>query len=223
MAGQFLQGSNGTFLVNVRTTSHELRAVYKPSAGERPLWDFPPRTLFKREVATYVFSEALKWGLVPPTVHRKKGPMGPGSLQAFITHDPQTHYFTLSDAHIALRRKILLFDYMLNNADRKAGHFIEDPDGHVWLIDHGLTFHVVEKLRTVAWDHAGEEIPHDLLADIERVNIDLTTQIGVYDQVISLLSPAELSALAGRMRSLLIGGLYPIPPSTRRTIPWPPI
>ena len=138
-------------------------------------------------------------------------------------HDPQDHYFQLPVVDADIRRKVLLFDFMLNNADRKAGHFIVDPESHVWLIDHGLTFNGQEKLRTVAWDHAGEGIPPELQADIERVHAELVAGDGINSQLNTLLSMAELKALEKRMMLLLDTGVYPLPPSDRRAIPWPPI
>jgi len=121
------------------------------------------------------------------------------------------------------RRKVLLFDYMINNADRKSGHFIMDVNEHIWLIDHGLTFNEQEKLRTVAWDHAGEAIPPDLHEDIHKAIIELGTQNGAYGQLKALLSEIELEALLRRMKGLLASGTYPVPSGDRRVIPWPPI
>ena len=223
LQGQFLRGSNGTFLVIVQNQDHSIQAVYKPEAGEQPLWDFPVGTLGKRELATYLFDEALEWELVPPTIYRKEAPLGPGSLQFFIPHDPENHYFQLSPSHEDTLQKVLLFDFMLNNADRKAGHFILDADNHIWLIDHGLTFNAIDKLRTVAWDHAGENIPPELLTKIKGVHDGLETKDEIYLQLSSLLSMSELTALSDRMKTLLKNGCYPIPPSDRRVIPWPPI
>ncbi len=223
LEGQFLRGSNGTFLVQVNHESRSLRAVYKPKAGEQPLFDFPTGTLCKREVAAYIFNEALGWDLVPPTVYRRKAPLGLGSLQAYIPHNPQEHYFQLPGKDANIRRRVLLFDFMLNNADRKAGHFIVDPDSHVWLIDHGLTFHDQEKLRTVAWDHCGEPIPDELCSDIEKVCDELVTGSGLFDQLKTLLNQRELAALTQRMKLLLDTKVYPLPPGDRRVIPWPPI
>lgn len=224
LQGQFLRGSNGTFLVMVNNQGKYFRAVYKPKAGEQPLWDFPVGTLAKREVATYLFNESLGWELVPPTVYRTEAPLGPGSLQLFIAHDPESHYFQLSTTYNTdTLKKVLLFDFMLNNADRKAGHFILDDDDHIWLIDHGLTFHTMDKLRTVAWDHAGERIPKELLSDIKRVHNDLRTKNEIHLQLISFLDISEVSALTARMKSLLNSSCYPTPPHDRRIIPWPPI
>ncbi len=112
---------------------------------------------------------------------------------------------------------------MLNNADRKAGHFILDTDAHIWLIDHGLTFNIVDKLRSVAWDHAGESIPKDLLTDIKRVHSDLASKNDIYQQLNTYLDESELDALVARMITLMKDEHYPVPPSDRRTIPWPPI
>jgi uncharacterized repeat protein (TIGR03843 family) len=223
LQGKFLRGSNGTFLVEVQDNNQHFQAVYKPKAGEQPLWDFPSGTLGKREVATYLFGEALGWKLVPPTVYRDKAPLGPGSLQLFIPHSPDDHYFQISKSHTDIIRKILLFDFMLNNADRKAGHFIMDRDKHIWLIDHGLTFNIADKLRTVAWDYAGEKIPADLLSDIKKVLYGLDKKNGIHQQLKIYLTQSELDALAARMMSLLEDRYYPVPPGNRRIIPWPPI
>lgn len=223
LEGQFLRGSNDTFLVRVSHDDHSLRAVYKPKAGEQPLWDFPQGTLCKREVAAFVLDELLGWDLVPPTVFRRKAPLGAGSMQAFIPHDPQRHYLHMTAVTTEIHRKVLLFDYMLNNADRKAGHFIVDGHAHIWLIDHGLTFHEQEKLRTVAWERAGEEIPLDLREDIGKVFIELNSLDGSHGQLTSLLSPTEIKALIQRMKDLLDKGTYPVPSGDRRVIPWPPI
>lgn len=223
LRGQFLRGSNGTFLVIVQNKNNSFQAVYKPKAGEQPLWDFPSGTLGNREVASYLFDQALGWQLVPPTVYREKAPLGPGSLQLFIPHDPENHYFQLSVRPDDILQKVLLFDFMLNNADRKAGHFILDDKDHIWLIDHGLTFNAIAKLRTVAWDHAGERISDDLLSAINRVYNNLKTKNDIYIRLKSYLAESELTALSARLFTLLKDECYPLPPRDRRIIPWPPI
>ena len=134
-------------------------AVYKPQAGEAPLWDFPDGTLGQREVAAYTLASALGWPSVPPTVWRE-GPEGPGSVQAFVDADFEEHYFTLRSAFAEQFRRVAAFDLVANNADRKGGHCLLVRDtGVVWLIDHGVCFAVEPKLRTVVWDHAGEPVP----------------------------------------------------------------
>ncbi len=152
--------SNYTFLVTVTLGEAEALAIYKPSAGEAPLWDFDSGTLYLREVAAYRVSAFLGWPAVPPVVARE-GPHGPGSVQAYVPNDPLEHYFAIrerSEAAAALRR-IALFDQVVNNADRKGGHVLRGEDGTIWAIDHGLTFHTEYKLRTVIWDWAGSPIP----------------------------------------------------------------
>jgi hypothetical protein len=144
-------------------------AVYKPSKGEQPLWDFPENSLAWREVAAYLVSEALGWNFVPYTILRDEGPFGPGSLQQFIDYDPNYHYFTFKDEDKARLRPVVLFDLLLNNADRKGSHvIIQKRTRKMFLIDHGLCFHEEDKLRTVIWDFAGQPMPPELLADLEN-------------------------------------------------------
>src|SRR5262247_2605323 len=167
--GRMPWASNVTLLAEVERDGACVRAVYKPGRGERPLWDFPP-CLYRREVAAYLLSEALGWGLVPPTLERE-GPRGAGSLQAFIAADFEQNYFTLRDApacHDHLK-KICAFDLVANNADRKSGHCLLGPDGGIYAVDNGLTFHVEPKLRTVIWDFGGKAIPRPILKDLKRL------------------------------------------------------
>jgi hypothetical protein len=163
--GQFIYGSNHTFLTRVRHPAGECLAVYKPHKNARV--GFPDGTLAAREVAAWETSQALGWSLVPPTVLRHDGPAGPGSLQLFLDLDLEHHYFTFSEQEKQLLRRATVFDLLINNADRKGGHILLGPDGHVWLIDHGVCFHEEPKLRTVIWDFAGEPIPDPLLQDVE--------------------------------------------------------
>ena len=166
--GKFLWGSNYTFLVEVAHQDRTLLGVYKPTRGERPLWDFPTATLAGREVAAYLVSEALGWQFVSPTVYRNDGPQGPGSLQLFIDHDPEYHYFNFSKEDHQRLRPVALFDLVINNADRKGSHVLVDPENHLWLIDHGICFHTENKIRTVIWDFASEPIPSELCADLAQ-------------------------------------------------------
>ena len=173
LQGQFLNSSNYTFLAHLDYEGQRLPVVYKPVRGERPLWDFPTNTLSKREAAAFTVSELLGWNLVPPTVFRRKAPLGRGSLQYYVNHDPQNHYFNFSEAVRQRLRPFALFDLLVNNADRKGGHLLLDADGDLWGIDHGVCFHVEDKLRTVIWDFAGEPLPEDLMADVTRVADEL--------------------------------------------------
>jgi uncharacterized repeat protein (TIGR03843 family) len=225
--GEFLWGSNYTFLVDVELEGRLLKGVYKPTRGERPLWDFPAASLARREAAAYVVSEALGWALVPPTVYRRHAPIGPGSLQLYIDHDPEYHYFTFSEMDLQRLRPVALFDLVVNNADRKGSHVLVDPDDHIWLIDHGICFHVEDKIRTVIWDFAGEPFPGDLCSGLdtfrqkfESLNgerSELETRLKTY------LSPAEIKAIAQRVDRLLDVGRFPAPNPYRRPYPWPQI
>ncbi|HEY9075829.1 MAG TPA: SCO1664 family protein [Anaerolineaceae bacterium] len=221
--GQFLNGSNYTFLALVTHGALEVQAVYKPARGEQPLWDFPTGSLGKREAAAYLLSEALGWSLVPPTVFRRRAPLGAGSLQLFIPHKPSRHYFTLTPTERQVLRPAALFDLLANNADRKGGHLIFDPSGKIWLIDQGLCFHTEDKLRTVIWDFAGEEIPVPLLQDIQRFLAEVSSEGELRQELSRLLSPAEIAALARRARRLLNDPHFPQQPKDRRSFPWPPV
>lgn len=225
--GEFLWGSNYTFLVQVAYEGENYPAVYKPTRGERPLWDFPAASLGKREVAAYLVSQALNWSLVPATVYRKKGPIGGGSLQWFIEHDPDYHYFNFSDEDLQRLRPVALFDLLINNADRKGSHIIKDSQDHLWLIDHGVCFHSEEKLRTVVWDFVGEPIPANLCDDVSRLRFGLgpnpDIQDGLYNQLAQYISPAEIRALVRRADHLITTGHFPTPDPFRRPYPWPQI
>jgi len=212
-------GSNYTFLVNVHHDGRELQAVYKPSRGEQPLWDFPDQTLAHREVAAYLVSEALGWRFVPYTTLREDGPYGPGSIQQYIEYDPNYHYFNFSDEDKARLEPVMLFDLLCNNADRKGSHVIFEEETHkLWLIDHGLCFHEQDKLRTVIWDYAGQPISDNLLDDLSCLSSpSLLTDLQHY------LSPREISALLARAESLVSSGIFPYPPEHRRAYPYPPI
>lgn len=221
LAGQFTWGSNYTFLANVSSGDESQEAVYKPTRGERPLWDFPAETLSGREVAAYLVSEALGWELVPPTVLRKDGPHGPGSLQIRVEHNPGQHYFTFDDETRQKLRPVAAFDLLINNADRKGGHILLGDKGKIWLIDHGICFHVEPKLRTVIWDFAGEEIPDDLVADLEIFSKKLKTDELLRDQLKNFLAEDEVEALRQRGNELVTTRRFPAPPKDVRAVPWP--
>lgn len=220
--GQFIPGSNYTFLGEVVHEGETLKVVYKPTRGERPLWDFPDGTLARREAAAYMVSEALGWGLVPPTVLRRRGPFGRGSLQLFIDHDPEYHYFRFSADDRQRLRPVVVFDLLINNADRKGSHILCDENGRLWLIDHGVCFHEVHKLRTVIWDFAGQTLPDDLLDDVRRLRADLETTDGLRRSLRGLLHPVEIGALRERARRLLDDPVFPSP-AGRQEYPWPPV
>jgi hypothetical protein len=215
--GQFAFGSNYTFLVTVHHEGREYPAVYKPTRGEQPLWDFPENTLAGREVAAYLVSEALGFHIVPFTTLRGDGPYGAGSLQQFIEYDPEYHYFNFSDQDRQLLKPVVLFDLLCNNADRKGSHvFFENKTRKLYAIDHGICFHEDDKLRTVLWDFSGQKIPQDLLSRLS-LSRGLLTELERY------LSPREISALCARVESILKRGVFPRQPRDRRAMPWPPL
>jgi uncharacterized repeat protein (TIGR03843 family) len=191
-------------------------AIYKPTKGERPLWDFP-RGLWKREVAAYELGSALGWDLVPPTAVRLDAPLGPGSLQYCVDALVDEHYFSLHEEprhHEALKR-VAAFDFIANNADRKSGHCLLDRHGRIWAIDHGLCFHVEPKLRTVIWDFAGDKIEHELLASLEPL-----ARAEVPGVMTGLLDEEEIAALSARAAALFALGRLP-EPSGDFPYPWP--
>jgi len=222
--GRLPWSSNLTFLVSLEDTDEgrddgrgTVQAVYKPHRGEQSLWDFPDG-LYRREAAAYRLSEALGWGLIPPTVVRDDAPFGTGSVQLFIDSDYERHYFTLFED--GGREDELLafsaFDVVANNADRKSGHILVASDERLWGIDHGLCFHVLNKLRTVIWDFAGEAVPTRILDDLEQlVAKGPTAELG------ELLSESELAAMLERAARLLVTGTFPEPVGDRPPYPWP--
>jgi len=213
--GRMPSASNVTLLAELTHAKTTALAIYKPERGERPLWDFPPG-LYKREIAAYQLSEALGWGLVPPTILRE-GPYGVGSLQLFVDADFEQHYFTLLERpeHRARLMGICAFDLVANNADRKGGHCLLGPDERIYAIDNGLTFHVEPKLRTVIWDFGGEPIPREILDGIHRlIEEDLP------ESLIEMLELDERQALLARGRGLARRGRFPKDASGMR-YPWP--
>jgi uncharacterized repeat protein (TIGR03843 family) len=217
LRGQFMLGSNYTFLVDVHHEGEIVKAVYKPSKGEQPLWDFPVNTLALREVAAYVLSEALGFHIVPFTVYRADGPYGPGSLQHYINYDIEYHYFNLTPEDRNKLRPVVLFDVIANNADRKGSHvFFEDETRHLYAIDHGICFHEEPKLRTVIWDFAGQTIPDDLLTPLSSTD-NWSALFEPY------LNPGEIEAMLLRAEELRTTKRFPRPLQGRRAYPYPPI
>jgi len=213
--------SNYVFLARITAEGEEALAVYKPTRGERPLWDFATGTLAAREVAAFMLSEAADWGLVPPTVLRSDAPMGAGSLQLFIEHDPERHCFVLAEERLDDLRPFAAFDAVINNADRKGGHVVEDSDGRLWGVDHGLSFNADSKLRTVLWAFAGERLDVSLKARLQCLRDRMQQPGGVGPQLARMLSRAELAATVKRLEELLRNGRFPEPDPTQHHLPWP--
>ena len=218
LLGRIPWASNATVLARVRDRELEGLAVYKPVKGERPLWDFPPGTLYRREVAAYLVSEQLGWRLVPPTLVRE-GPLGVGSLQLYVDADAEVTAFELLAAGNAALPRIAAFDVVTNNADRKAGHTLLGEDERVWAIDHGVCFHAEPKLRTVLWDLAGHPLEAADVADLEALAAAATGG-GLGERLAELLDADEIAAVAERSLGLARAGSLPAPGSGR-AYPWP--
>jgi uncharacterized repeat protein (TIGR03843 family) len=215
--------SNYTLLTRVMHGDVQLLAIYKPRRGERPLWDFPRGTLYKREAAAYVVSEALGFGLVPPTVVRD-GPYGLGMVQLFIENDEESHLFTMlkEGGYDETIRRLCAFDCLVNNADRKSGHALKGVDGRLWAIDHGICFHYEPKLRTVLWDFVGEPLPPAVVTALCAFRTRLETADGLTRTLDELLEKNELRALRRRLDRLIDAGAFPSP-GPGPNVPWPPV
>lgn len=215
--GLLPRASNATLLVRVADEDLETLAVYKPRRGERPLWDFPRGTLCLREMAAWVVDRALGWDLVPPTVLRED-PEGFGAVQLFVEEDPELDVEDILRTDPDVLRRIAVFDVLVNNADRKAGHCITDVHGSVWSVDHGICFHDEPKLRTVIWAFEGEPVPAELLEDVGSFLADEAARCSLED----LLDPVEVEALERRTAELLRTRRFPSPGPGHHHVPWPP-
>lgn len=215
------RGSNCVYLLSLKRQGEESRAIYKPRRGETPLYDFPSGTLYQRECAAYLVSQALRWFLIPPTIIRD-GPYGIGMLQWFIPTRQTTDYNQLFENNLAEFKRIATFDWLVNNADRKGGHCLEAADGRLWLIDHGLTFNTVPKLRTIIWDFAGQPVPQQLLADLESLLPRLADGGNLEKALTELLAPDEIEALRERLELILSDAVFPTSFGSYHRTPWPP-
>ena len=215
--------SNYTFVVGLSLVGDKPLSgfgVYKPAAGEAPLWDFPTGSLHRRECAAYELSQSLGWDFVPPTVLRE-GEAGPGSLQLYVPSHERANFFTMRESHSEALQRMAVFDIVANNADRKGGHCLLAEDGQLWGVDHGLTFHEEHKLRTVIWDFAGQRVSEPLLADLACLEEALCKEDSdAAERLACFLAPRELEALRLRVRALLEQPVMPQPYS-RRDLPWP--
>ncbi len=263
--GQVREASNAVLYCEIPDGDATVTCVYKPVAGERPLWDFPDGTLAQREVAAYLVSEATGWGLIPPTVLRD-GPYGEGMVQLWVeqpardgedradgddggdgdapdgdellalTEDAEPApgwkavvRAELEDGRSALLvhaddarlRRMAVLDAVLNNADRKGGHLLPAADGRIYGIDHGVTFHTEDKLRTLLWGWAGEPLPAEAVDVLKGLTADLSGALG--ERLAELLTGAETAALRARVARLLETGVHPAPGGQWPSIPWPPV
>ncbi|MCP3975782.1 MAG: SCO1664 family protein [bacterium] len=214
--GRFVEASNATLLGE---TTEGVRIIYKPVAGARPLRDFDASTLAIREVWTHRIDLELNLSLVPETV-MATGPYGPGAVQRFVHAIADQNVIDMINTVDETLWPIAVLDLVINNADRKAGHVLRDEQSRLWAIDHGLTFHVEDKLRTVLWGFAGQDIPQPLLAGLAHLAERLDHDLG--DDFANDMSHSELEALRTRVARLLEDGTHPLPPDDRPAVPWPP-
>jgi len=222
IAGRLVEASNATLYCTVTDQDSRAACVYKPVAGERPLWDFPHGTLAGRELAAYQVSRASGWDIVPPTVYRD-GPFGPGMCQLWIDSDPAVDLLALarSGSHQGLRA-MAVFDAVINNADRKIGHLLPTPEGHLYGCDHGVSFAQEYKLRTVLWQWRGNPLTEEAVQALERISEqlergELATELSQW------LTADEVAAARIRVEELLSHRVHPYPPEDWPAVPWPPI
>jgi uncharacterized repeat protein (TIGR03843 family) len=250
--GRIRSASNATFLCEAHLGERQAHCVYKPIAGEAPLWDFPDGTLAGRELGSYLISEALGWNIVPYTIIRD-GPAGRGMLQLWVdqpgdevgdelqsgpdlidllpaghippgylpvlqAYDYAGDEVTLVHADDIRLRRMAVFDVLINNADRKGGHILSGVDGHVYGVDHGVSLHVEDKLRTVLWGWAGKPVDDDTLETVSRLGDQLRGDLG--EQLCEHITGREIDALHARTVVLLDNPVMPTP-DRRRPIPWP--
>jgi len=221
IAGRLVEASNATLYCIVTHEDQQAECVYKPVAGERPLWDFPHGTLAGRELAAYAVSRASGWDIVPPTVYRD-GPFGPGMCQLWIDPDPSVDLIALarSGSHHRLRA-MSVFDAVINNADRKSGHLLPAPGGHLYGCDHGVCFAEEYKLRTVLWQWRGDPLTSDAVEALERLAAQLDGELGTHLR--QWLTDREIRAVKVRTEMLLQHRVHPYPPEDWPAVPWPPI
>ena len=218
--GRIVTASNASFLGRVRDGAASAACVYKPVRGERPLEDFPDGTLWKRERAAYLVSEATGWDIVPPTVTRDDGPFGEGMTQLWIDIDEDVDVWKMVNEPDRRLRRIALFDAAVNNADRKGGHLLPAPGGNLFGVDHGICFAAEPKLRTILWDWRGDPIASDELEVLRSLRAKLDGPL--CEQLERLIAPAELRALNARVERLLRTKVFPQPDPYRMAVPWPP-
>ncbi|WP_078912874.1 SCO1664 family protein [Streptomyces sp. NRRL S-646] len=246
--GRIREASNAALYCTISHDGREASCIYKPVAGERPLWDFPDGNLARREVAAYEVSEATGWGLVPPTVLRE-GPYGEGMVQLWIEVSPEAELLALvdgeepepgwkaigfaevGDGQTALLvhadderlRRLAVLDAVINNADRKGGHLLPTAHGRLYAIDHGVTFNTENKLRTLLWGWAGEPLEPEAVDVLKALQEALGAEGALATRLAGLITEAELEATRARVAVLLETGKHPEPSGEWPAIPWPPV
>jgi uncharacterized repeat protein (TIGR03843 family) len=245
ITGRLVDASNATLFGTVNADGTALKCVYKPVRGERPLWDFPDGTLAGREVATFLISQAAGFDVVPHTLLRD-GPFGPGMVQVWVDTEDERELVdvcppadvpdgwigvlrargergrpaVLVHADTPALRRMAAFDVVVNNADRKGGHVLAGTDGHLYGVDHGLTLHVEDKLRTVLWGWVGQPLSSDAVEPLEKLRAELDGG-GLREELGAHITRREIRTLSDRVQVLLEGGRFPEPSGYGPAIPWP--
>ncbi|MER5902529.1 SCO1664 family protein [Streptomyces mirabilis] len=249
--GRIREASNAVLYCSVSYEGRDAFCVYKPIAGERPLWDFPDGTLAQREVAAYEVSEATGWGLVPTTVLRD-GPYGEGMCQLWIEALPEVDgdgllalveaeepaagwkaigFAEVGEGETALLvhaddvrlRRLAVLDAVINNADRKGGHLLPAGEGRLFGIDHGVTFNAENKLRTLLWGWAGESLTPEAVEVLTSLRDGLTPGAPLATRLAELITTTEIDATRARVEAMLASGKHPEPSGEWPAIPWPPV
>jgi uncharacterized repeat protein (TIGR03843 family) len=219
--GRLVEASNATLYCTIAAGDQQAACVYKPVAGERPLWDFPHGTLAGRELSAYLVSRASGWNVVPPTVYRD-GPLGPGMCQLWIDTDPAIDLVAMARGKSRSLRSMAVFDAVINNADRKIGHLLPAPNGHLFGCDHGVCFAEEYKLRTVLWQWRGDKLTARDVRALERLT-DAITDGDLLAELGQWLTEDEVDATRQRVELLLEHRVHPYPPDDWPAVPWPPI
>jgi uncharacterized repeat protein (TIGR03843 family) len=220
--GRLVDASNATLYCTIKSHNTVAHCVYKPVAGERPLWDFPTGTLAGREVSAYIVSRAAGWNFVPPTVMRD-GPYGPGMCQLWIDLDESVDLIAMARRRDYKQlREMAVFDAVINNADRKIGHLLPVPDGHLYGCDHGICFAEEYKLRTVLWQWRGEPLPERTIETLRRLAAGLADG-WLTEELTRHLTRAEVAATAARIDLLVESRVHPFPSEDWPAVPWPPV
>jgi uncharacterized repeat protein (TIGR03843 family) len=217
VVGRLVDASNATLLASVEDSDPLIEVIYKPVAGERPLWDFPDGNLANREYAAYLLSEIAGFNLVPYTVLRE-GPFGFGMVQEWIKIDQGIDVVEFGQSYGHQLRKLALFDAIINNTDRKFGHLLIDENGVLKGCDHGVAFHSEDKLRTVLWQFSGQDFSPEELTLLDKVkSADLNKIFASY------LTKEEIDAIVSRTDNLINSARFPEPSDSWPAVPWPPV
>lgn len=218
VTGRLVDASNATLYATSTLNEQEIVCIYKPIAGERPLWDFPEGSLAHREYAAYLVSQRLGFNIVPLTILRD-GPYGSGMVQEWITLDESIDLAVFFSSDNPRLRSMALFDAIVNNTDRKIGHLLPISHDEVYGCDHGVTFHVEDKLRTVLWQWADDELTDQELQSLQKAQQLLAGELG--EQLQPFLTQDEIDAISMRVNRLLSEGRFPLPNPNWPAIPWP--